>query len=103
MEFHRVNVITDAAGDVTAYTRNEVKGKCVRVWVDLGTLTTVDFTVTGERTAEAIYSDTGLSADTLADPTTAAGVYVWQERIKVVVANGGATKTGQIWFAIADG
>jgi hypothetical protein len=103
MEFIRIEAITDASGDATVYSRNEVKGKCVRVWIDLGTLTTVDFTVTGERTAEAIYSDTGLSGDTLVDPTTAAGVYVWQERIKVVVANGGATKTGQIWFAIADG
>lgn len=103
MEVHRINVVTDAAGDVTVYSDNEIKGKCVRVWIDLGTLTTVDFTVTGERTAEAIYSDTGLSGDTLVAPTTAAGVYVWQERIKVVVANGGATKTGQIWFVIVDG
>ena len=103
MSVHRVNLTTDAAGNATAYSLNKIKGKVARVFVDIGTLadsTTTDIVVTGERTAEAVYTGTDLTVDTLADPTTAAGVYVWQERIKVVVAQGGDTKTGQIWFVV---
>lgn len=103
MSVHRVDLTTNAAGVVTAYSSGKVNGKVARVWVDIGTLadsTTTDIVVTGERTAEAIYTGTNLTADTLTDPTTAAGVYIWRERIKVVVAQGGDTKIGQIWFVV---
>lgn len=103
MKIVTVSVTTDAAGDVTAYS-TETLGKIVRVFVDIGDLASgaVDFTVTGERTGEAIYTGSNLAADTVADATTAAGVYVWAERIKVVVADGGDTKTGTISFAIVE-
>lgn len=96
-----VKMTTDAAGAATVFT-HRVIGKVVRVFVDLGDLAAgaVDFTVTGELSAEAIYTGTDLATDTLADATTAAGVYVWAERIKVIVAAGGDTKSGEISFLI---
>jgi hypothetical protein len=101
MSVHHIDLATDAAGDGTAYSRSKVNGKVVRVFAEVNTLaTTTDVVVTGERTAEAIYTGTNLTANTLADPTTAAGVYIWQERIKVVTAQGGDTKTGKLWFIV---
>jgi hypothetical protein len=103
MSVHRIELTTDADGAVTAYSARPVTGKIRRVFVDIGTLadsTTTDIVVTGERSAEAIYTGTDLTADTLADPTTAAGVHIWHERIKIVVAQGGAIKTGQITFVV---
>ncbi len=98
-----VSVTTIADGSVTAYSP-ETLGRVVRVFTDIGDLASgaVDIVVTGERTGEAIYTGTNLAADTVAAPTTAAGVYVWSERIKVVVAQGGDTKTGTISFMIDD-
>ncbi len=98
-----VSATTDSSGDATVYSP-ETLGKIVRVFVDIGDLASgaVDFVVTGERTGEAIYTGTNLAADTVAAPSTALGVYVWSERIKVVVAQGGDTKTGTISFMIDD-
>ena len=95
-----VSLTSDASGDATAYSP-ETLGKVVRVFVDIGDLDNAsDITVTGERTGEAIYTGTNLTSDTVAAPTTAAGVYVWSERIKCVLAQGGDTKTGTISFMV---
>ena len=102
MRIHTVSCATDSSGDVVAFSPKSVLGRVVRVFIDIGTLTTADFTVIGEKTSEAIYSDTGINADTLVVPTTSTGVYVWDERIKVTVANGGDTKTGTISFLVDD-
>ncbi len=100
MEIVRVALLGDAE---TTYSLNNVKGKVVRIFVDIGDLdNATDVVVTGEDSGVAIYTGTNLTADTIAAPTTATGVEVFQERIKCVVAQGVAGKKGQISFAVTD-
>ena len=115
-ERHTVAIATDGSGDFTGFTSDPVSGRIIAiVFTDTDLADTADFTVTGETTGQTIWSENNVaSSKTIAprQPThdtagvaslyAAAGepvedhIVVAKERIKVVVVQGGATKTGSV-------
>lgn len=114
---------TDASGDATVYSSSDVRGRIHSIqYVPSGTAefaNTVDFTITGEDTGIAILSQTDVSAaftlfpraathDTSGNASlyAAAGepvedhIAVSQERVKIVVAQGGDTKSGAFYLTV---
>lgn len=116
-----VTVTTDSGGDATAYTTGVFTGRVVNIIYTKDTYDAgVDFTITTETTGQNLWVDTNVNAsETVApmqpthDSTGAAslyaaggepvetGIYCVAERIKIVVAQGGATKTGAFRVIIA--
>lgn len=110
---HVVSVTTDASGDATAYT-DVANGfihsiRYVKTDLDNGS----DFTITAESSGAAVLTATNVSASATyypraatVDTSNAASLYaaagqavndripVANERVKIVVAQGGNTKTG---------
>jgi hypothetical protein len=120
VERHPVTVTTDASGDGTGYTARPVTGRILHVIYTKNNYDNgVDFAVTGEDSGIAIWTGTDVNASTTVSPRAAthstagaaalyaAGgtavndhVYVANERIKVVVAQGGNVKSGTVTFII---
>jgi len=116
-ESESVSITTDAGGDATVYTGN-VNGRIVAcIYTKTDFATGVDFTITGETSGQTIWTELDVDASVTVAPRQAthdtAGVaslyaaagepvenYVAlaDERIKVVIANGGNAKTGSIRF-----
>lgn len=117
-----VSVTTDGSGDATAYSP-PVSGKLVSVsYVKPGSGSYsdgVDFTVTKESTGEQIWAESNVNATAHRSPRAAlhtnagaAALYaaggvavldkiaIARERIKIVVAQGGASKVGAFHFNI---
>ena len=103
-----VPLTTDGSGAVTRDVRVG-GGLLLAVEVELGDLDTPDITLTDEPGAHALLAVTGLAADAryqlaaqnqkTADGTNQSGAFtppVVMGRIHVVVAGGGATKTGRL-------
>lgn len=115
-----VTVTTNAAGAATAYTDDPVNGRVVTViYTKTDFANGVDFTITGERTGQTVWTQQDVDATATVSPRQAthstAGVaalyaangeavldYVWLpfERIKVVIGSGGAAKTGKFTFVV---
>jgi hypothetical protein len=117
-----VSVTTDGSGDATAYTP-PVNGEIASITYvkpGAGSYTDgVDFTVTNETTGASIWTGTNVNATVEILPrkatvteAQAAALYasggvavldkipIARSRIKIVVASGGATKTGAFHFVI---
>lgn len=122
MRRYKVQVTTASDGSATAYSP-QVAGKlCSVVYVPDGTTpfaNTVDMTITAEATGEALLSRTNVAAGFAAYPRAATSapdgtaslfaaggtavqdkLALAQERIKIVLAQGGDTKTGALHFLI---
>lgn len=123
---HVVDITTDASGDGTGYTAEPVSGyvHAIRYVAD-GTSpydNTADFTITAEQSGAAILSATNVAASATYAPraatvstANAAALYaaggtavndripVAQERVKIVVAQGGDTKTGRFHVYVEGG
>lgn len=116
---YTVNLTTDAAGAATGYTSAPVAGRVLQIqYIPDGSAAfdnTVDMTITGDSTGQAIVTETNVSAafthaprqatqdQSAAAALYAAGgtavrdfIYVADERIKIVIAQGGNTKSGRI-------
>lgn len=108
----KVTLTTDASGNCTAYTEQPVSGPVLAVLYTRGTLdaTTTDITVSTEITAQTVLTLTNVTASGNYYPrsvnhgntgTALTGVepiYAAQERIKIVVAQGGNVGTGSIYI-----
>jgi len=104
----RLIVTTDADGAFTGYL--DLSGRIDKIFLDVGTLaTTVDFTITDNETGETILSKSNVTADAvfyvrvLVQDTNGANIANTYDisavkTIKVVVAQGGNTKTGDVYF-----
>jgi len=119
VERQTVTLTTDASGDATGYS-GVVTGHVIQCrYVKTDFADGVDFTITSEATGETIWTETNVNASATRatrQPTHstagvaalyAAGgtavtdsVAIAKDRIKVVVASGGNTKTGTIHFLI---
>lgn len=116
---HTVTVTTDSSGDGTAYTTAAVNGRLLGVqYVKTDYANGVDFDVTLEGSALAVLSVDDVNASAVYWPRVAlhntSGVAltydatepvtdtlpVANERIKVVVAAGGDTKTGTFYIYV---
>lgn len=113
-ERHEVTLVTAADGSATGYTP-AITGRISAVhYVKTDFADGVDFTLTAEATGESIWAETNVNASATRAPrqltytTTGSsiayaatfGVYepivVAKDRVKIVVAQGGDTKTGKI-------
>lgn len=119
-ERHAVTVTTNGDGDGTGYTP-VVTGKVVQItYTKVDFANGVDFDVTGDRSGVVIWDQDNVNATATVAPRQAthstggvAALYavggtavndcVWvaNERIKIVVAQGGATKTGTFHVVVA--
>lgn len=102
-----VTATTAADGSATAYTA-AIRGKIIAVAYAKTDFTDgVDFTITTETTGQNVWVDTNVNASEtvfpkmLNDDTAGADltaihdhVRVFNERVKIVIASGGDTKTG---------
>lgn len=109
---HKVTatITTDADGAATVYLGSKLRGRVHAIKYTAGTLDSgTDLVITGETTGVAILTDSPSGSEWFyprafanAVTTGAAGtaaqedVHVLNERIKVVVAQGGNTLTGSI-------
>jgi hypothetical protein len=110
---HSITVTTAADGSVTAYSP-VVSGKISQIiYTKTDFATGVDFTITAEATGETLWTESNVDASTVRAPRQAthsnlgvAALYaaagsavldkisIANDRIKIVIASGGATKTG---------
>jgi hypothetical protein len=115
----KMTVITAADGTVTAYTP-QVAGKLHSIhYVKTDYANGVDVAITAEATGENIWTESDVNASAVRYPRAAthsqagvASLYaaggtavqeriaLAQDRIKIVLAQGGATKTGTFHFLI---
>lgn len=109
-----VTVTTDSSGDATAYTSSAIQGAILNViYTKTDFADGVDFTITTEDTGQNVWVESNVNASKTVSPHqpthdtsgtalvyAAAGepvdtdIYAAFERIKIVVASGGDTKTG---------
>ena len=103
-----VTATTDTNGDATVYT-SAMTGVVTAIrYIKTNYADTVDFTITGETTGQAVLTIANVTANAVWQPVrlqyvntsgASAGVYgpisIPNERIKIVVAQGGNTTTGQ--------
>lgn len=112
-ERHEVTITTDGSGDGTGYTP-VVTGKIVAIhYAKDDYAAGVDFTITAEATGESIWDEDDVNASASRAPRQAthapdgsAALYAGageavrddivlaDDRVKIVVANGGANKSG---------
>ena len=112
-ERHVVTITTDAAGDGTGYTP-VVTGRISTIrYAKTDYADGVDFTVTLEATGESVWAESNVNASATRAPRQAthdvtgtaslyagsgepveAPIVAAQDRVKIVVASGGDTKTG---------
>lgn len=122
-----VSLTTDSSGDATGYTSSIPYGRVINVIYTKDDFANgVDFTITTETTGQNIWVDTNINASETIAPKQAAhdtsgnalyyttaqaspaesypvttDIYVVNERIKVVVAQGGSGKSGTFTFIMA--
>lgn len=122
-ERHTVSITTDASGDGTGYTTQNVTGRILQVqYVKAGSgnyADGVDFTVTEEATGNTIWQESNVNASAIRAPRQpthstagaaalyAAGgaavndhIHVVNSRIKIVVAQGGNAGTGTFHIVV---
>ena len=117
-ERHDISLTTDGDGDVTAYSPHVTGRVLAVIYTKTDFANTADITVTAEATGEPIVTLTDITASAVRyprvgvhDATGAAAtldgtrlyrdcVTLVRDRVKVVVAQGGATKIGTITVVI---
>lgn len=119
VERHIVTIATDAAGDGTGYTP-VLNGRILAIhYVKNDYANGVDFTITAEATGETIWQESNVNASTSRAPRQAthatdgtASLYaaagepvedyiaLAEDRVKIVVAQGGNTKSGTFHVVI---
>lgn len=115
-----VPVTTDGSGDSTDYTPN-LTGKISHIiYTKTDFANGVDFTITAEATGETIWTESDVNASKTVAPRQAthsnvgvaslyaaagepveAPICLDNDRVKIVVASGGATKTGKFEVILA--
>ncbi len=116
-----ITVVTDGAGAATAYSPY-LSGYIQQIeYIKTDYAAGVDFTVTAEATGETIWAELNVDASAIRAPRQAthstagvAALYaaggtaindriaIGRDRVKIVIAAGGATKTGKFIILVAD-
>ena len=106
-----VDITTDSSGDATVYLGSAIRGYLVALKYTRGDIATGgDLTITGETSGTPILTVANATSDAYWYPRAPANkvadnsaitdsaelIPIVRERIKVVVAQGGATKSGSI-------
>ncbi len=111
-----VTITVDALGDGIGYAGSRIRGKVVAIKYEYGSLeATVDATITGETTGVPIMTKEDLAqanawfypraipvkvTDGAAFTDAAVDIWVFDERIKVVLAQGGNATSGKFTFYV---
>jgi hypothetical protein len=111
-----VDIVTATGGGATVYSGTITGRVGVIVYTKDGTTplaSTADFTVTAEATGEAIWSETNLNASKTVRPVAAAStvtgaassltetpIWLANDRVKIVVAQGGSEKLGSVQIVV---
>ena len=103
-----ISITTDAAEAATVYSTG-VSGRIHRISLTLGTLTSVNYTITAETHGDAILTLSTISADrndyprVIVQNNVGAALAAYDhfiiqsdDRVKIVIASGGVAKTGSI-------
>lgn len=117
-----VTVVSDSSGNATAYTSEVLTGRVVNaIYTKTDYANGVDFDITGEYTGVEIWDEDNVNSSAIRAPMQAAHlndggtamlfaaggtavpapIYLANERIKIVIASAGDTKTGTFTFIIA--
>ena len=118
---HVVTVVTDGSGNATAYSPIISGRICAIHYVKTDYTDGVDFTITAEATGETIWTESNVNAAKVCMPRgathsnagvaslyAAAGTAVndlirlGRDRVKIVLAQGGASKTGAFHIVTED-
>lgn len=118
---YEVTVVTDGSGVATAYSPYLSGYIHAITYVKTDYADGVDFTITAEKTGEAIWAQSDVNAGITKAPRqpthtsvgvaalyAAAGtgvndrIALGRDRVKIVLAQGGATKTGKFIIGVAD-
>ena len=112
---HVIAVQTDGAGAATAYSPT-VTGRIQAIaYVKTDFTDGVDFTITLEATGESLWTDTNINASEIVYPVQKANLggtgvvsvlleqpfIAANDRVKIVIASGGATKIGAFHVVVA--
>lgn len=121
---YSVALAVDASGDQTTYTSENITGRILQIrYVVDGSnplATGADFTITGAETGTAILTITNIGTSSVAFAprlatcgiTTTASlyaaggtavedhIYIANEKVKIVVAQGGASKVGTLYIIV---
>lgn len=119
-ERHDITLTTDASGDAVGYIPVSTGRLINLIYTKTDYADTVDFTITAEATGQTLWSELNVTASKTVAPRQAthstagvAAVYAGageavldhillaKDRIKIVVAQGGATKVGKFTAVIA--
>lgn len=106
-----ITATTDAAGAATVYSAR-ITGKLLGiVYVKTDFATGVDFTITSEATGETVWTQANVDASAVKYPrrlvqdtvgvdiaATYDSIYLGNDRVKIVIATGGITKTGTFYL-----
>jgi hypothetical protein len=117
---HTVTVTTASDGSATAYTELVTGAVRLAKYVKTDFADGVDFTITSEQTGQTVWTESDVNVSKVISPRQAthstagvAALYAGggsavlgdvalaQERIKIVIASGGDTKTGTFIFVVA--
>lgn len=115
---HRIQVTTDASGNATAYSPDGINGRVVSIsYIKHATNYTdgVDFTITAEATGQSLWTDTNINASETVYPVAAANlgttgaastlteapIYIANDRVKIVIAQGRNAKIGTFDVVVA--
>ena len=118
---HKVTATTDGSGAATVYTPRFSGRICQINYVKTDFADGVDFTITAEATGETIWTEANVNAAKVCLPRAAthsnagvAALYasagtavndlisVGDDRVKIVIASGGDTKTGVFHVLVED-
>lgn len=112
---YSVAVTTDSSGAATYYTDEAIHGFVVGVaYVKTDFANGSTFTITGETSGAGIWTESSVNASTVRYPIVAGNVAstgaasatvfnppcLFGERVKIVIASGGATKTGTFYITV---
>lgn len=112
---HRIDVTTAADGSATAYSPPGLMGRIhAIVYSKIDFADGVDFTITLEATGESLWTDTNINASETVYPVQKANlggtgaastilevpVVAANDRVKIVVAQGGNVKTGTFYVVV---
>lgn len=120
VERHTVEITTDGSGAAEAYTPH-VTGRLIDIQYVKNNFTDgVDFTITAEETGRSLWTDTNVNASEIVAPRQPThdaagaaslyaaggepiedGIYLANERIKIVIAAGGSAKSGTFHITVA--
>lgn len=119
VERHVVEVTTDASGGAIAYTPNVTGEISSIVYIKTDFADGVDFAITLEATGQSLWTGTDVNASASANPhgpahdlagaeseyasgyPVSAPIRCANDRVKIVVTDGGAAKTGTFHIVIA--